>query len=236
MLPRTWAAQSEAFLCPSGSQNMCLGPSTGGVCSRQAMAELPWPARQVGTVQLLGCRFKVCQHSGLEHNGLPWGLPTWRSVNPHNAHCPAQQCSLPCRPGRERGPASDCSAQAICNSMIRHPLTGLCSPAGLAGGSNGCAQSEFLGSSTTSRPGSFEDLEEALSDTLANGHQADSQPEPVEGHKHEPLEQEMTLAEQPPVMHPAAVILAGAMSPAAVFASPGCLPGRLAVDSCMPQA
>ena len=131
-----------------------------------------------------------------------------------------------------------CIAWAECAQHESHRLTCLCSPAGLAGGSNGCAQSEFLGSSTTSRPGSFEDLEEALSDTLANGHLADSQPESVERDRPEPVEQGMPVAEQPPVTHTGAVLLAGALphAPATVFASLHCLPGRLAVDPDTPQA
>ncbi len=88
----------------------------------------------------------------------------------------------------------------------------------------------------TSRPGSYEDLEEALSDAPANGHLADGQPEPVEGDTPEPVEQGMPVAEQPPVMHTTAVFLAGAMphAPATLFASPHHLPGRLAVDPCTP--
>ena len=67
------------------------------VNSRQLMARLPWPARQVGAVQLLGCRRIYFHDSGHEHKRPLLRPAYWKGCAAMNLH---KQCKQnPCRPG-----------------------------------------------------------------------------------------------------------------------------------------
>ena len=85
--------------------------------SRQIMARLLRPVRHVGAMQPLGCRSIDFEDSGHEHTGLPRGLPTG-TVCSHGFYTSSARC--PCRPGSGGQHLTDCNAQALCDSMMRH--------------------------------------------------------------------------------------------------------------------
>ncbi len=102
MSPRIWACTVCSLPVPEW-QNVTGPQHRKRVNSRQLMARLPWPTRQVGAVQLLGCRCIYFHDSGHEHKRPLLRPAYWKGCAALNLH---KQCETPLQ-ARERGSASD---------------------------------------------------------------------------------------------------------------------------------